>query len=123
MNIPDCEGRLGSARILRAATNLESTLKQTTEKSSNAGTQMVDNEKLEEMINSVIRRHIEQFRDFDKPYVKIVTEKKCGLGWKYQLRCESCQFTSPEYKLNKEIKTNKSGPNLVLVKKNNGGDS
>ena len=72
---------------------------------------MVDNE----MINSVIRLYIVQFRDCDKPNVKIATEKKWGLGWKFQLRCESCKFTSPEYKLYKEIKTNKPGPNPAAI--------
>jgi len=118
VNAPDCEGRPGSARILRAAaaaTKVDSRLKQTTELASNAGTRMVDKEKLEEMINSVIRLHIVQFRDCDKPTVKIATEKKWGLGWKFQLRCESCKFTSPKYKLYKEIKTNKPGPNPAAI--------
>ena len=45
------------------------------------------------------------------PRMEIVNEKKWGVCWKMTLKCVNCEFHTTEFKLYKEIISNKPGPN------------
>ena len=49
--------------------------------------------------------------DCDLAHKEIANEKKWGVCWKMTFKCATCNFTSPEFKLYKEVPTNRPGPN------------
>lgn len=117
INIPDCEGNPGSARLLRPAPDVESSPENTATSSpdQHSGTRMVAIEQVIEMLNDVYRDHRDESDDCKDLHVRIAKEKKWGLGWRYQVCCVNCKFVSQEHKLYKEIETKRPGPNPAAV--------
>ena len=67
------------------------------------------------MYNQCILAHNDKEGECNEPQFQINTEKKWGLCWRYTLRCNKCSFVSQEYKLYKEVHTNKPGQNPAQV--------
>jgi hypothetical protein len=117
LTAPDCDGRPGNVRLLRPRPQ-PANLKHRESTSTNdlvKGTRMIDNEQMMKMWNDSMQLHSSQSEDCGVPKLIIAHDKKWGLGWKYTLKCVKCDFRSPEYKLYKEVKTTKPGPNPAAI--------
>ncbi|XP_071117093.1 uncharacterized protein [Haliotis cracherodii] len=111
LSTPDCEGISTSVRLLRPTAASMQDLKQESSKDDLEGMRLVDNEKVAEAWNTALRLHRSTSTDCDDPQLQIAKERKWGACWKVTLKCVVCDFTAPEMKLYKEIKTGKPGPN------------
>ena len=109
--MPDCEGMIGEARLLRPATTAHLDETGSTQSKDFDGMRLVDNEKIVEAWNKAQSIHRVAAPDCDLSHMKIANEKKWGVCWKMTFKCATCNFTSPEFELYKEVPTNRQGPN------------
>ena len=109
--MPDCEGMTGEAGLLRPATTSHLDETEPTQPKDFDGMRLVDNEKMVEAWNKAQSLHRVAAPDYDLPHMEIVNEKKWGVCWKMKFKCVTCNFTSPEFKLYKEVPINRPGPN------------
>ena len=109
--LPDCEGASGSTRLLRPAKASSSDLMKDREHQDTDGVRLVDNKKMMEAWNTAYRIHTQEASECSMPCMEIVNEKKWGVCWKITLKCINCELQTPEFKLYKEVTSNKPGPN------------
>ena len=112
--MPDCEGSTsstGSTRLLRPARTPSSDLKTDRKAQDTDGMRLVDNDKMVESWNTAYRLHRQESSQCDMPHMVIANERKWGVCWRLTLRCVNCEFHTPEFKLYREIISNKPGPN------------
>lgn len=109
--MPDCEGVSGSVRLLRPAKVLPAELKKQQQSQDTEGMRLIDSQKNVEAWNTAYEMHRQEASDCSTPHMEIAHERKVGLCWRQTLKCTNCGFCSPEFKLYKEIITNKPGPN------------
>ena len=112
----DCDGKLGSVKLLRPIKAVKPVEKNDRElKVSAEGNRLIDVTKLTEMVNNVTRTHALESVHCKLPEIQVAREKKWGLAWKYQWKCTNCSFLSPEYKLYNEVNTGKPGPSPACM--------
>ena len=109
--MPDCEGASGSTRLLRPAKASSSDLVKDMTSHDTDGMRLIDNKKLVEAWNTAYEIHARDASECSMPHMEIVNERKWGVCWKMTLKCVNCEFHTPEFKLYKEIISNKPGPN------------
>ena len=61
--------------------------------------------------NTAYRLHRQESSQCDMQHMVIANERKWGVCWRLTLRCVNCEFHTPEFKLYREIISNKPGPN------------
>ena len=108
--MPDCEGSSGSTRLLGPARTPSSDLKTERKAQDNDRMRLVVNDKMVESWNTAYKLHWQDSSQCDMLHI-IANERKWGICWRLTLRCVNCEFHTPEFKLYKEIISNKSGPN------------
>ena len=112
--MPDCEGSTsstGSTRLLRPAQTPSSDLKTDRKAQDTDGMRLVDNDKMVKSWNTAYGLHWQESSQFDIPHMVIANERKWGVYWRLTLRCVNCEFHTPEFKLYREIISNKPGLN------------
>ena len=109
--MPDCEGSTSSTRLLRLARTPSSDLKTDRKAQGTDGMRLVDNDKMVESWNTAYRLHRQESSQCDMPHMVIANERKWGVCCRLTLRCVICEFHTPEFKLYREIISNKPGPN------------
>ena len=109
--MPDCEGSSGSTRLLRPARTPSSDLETDRKAQDTDGMRLVDNGKMVESLNSAYRLHRQDSSQCDMPHTVIANEMKWGVCWGLTLRCINSEFHTSEFKLYREIISNKPGLN------------
>jgi len=115
--IPDAEGRDGPAKILRPRPATPSICQQylqdNNKKASEDEMRLVHGQLTVDMYNSVIRDHTKQSPTCTNLQLETRKVRKMGLCWQQQLRCTNCKYTSGLFKLYKETKTGRRGPDIA----------
>ena len=114
MDIPDCDGDAGSTCILRPRKTVTSAgiLKVEDNCEYFGGSRVIDIQKHNEAITKTMQLHQNSGLECTNPNIVINSEKKMGLAWTCSMKCTSCNFVTPEFKLFREVRKqiNERGP-------------
>ena len=116
--IPDADGRDGPAKILRPRPAKPSVcdqyLQEKNKKASDDEMRLLHGQLTMDMYNTVIKEHAQESPpSCSNLQIEQGDERQKGLCWGQQLSCRNCKYVSKMFKLYKETKTGKRGPNYA----------